>query len=163
MNNAGKTDPDNPPWRAADPRSPRTTPSPEIAEPAAWPTDTTRATDETWRTDTAPGYPADTAAIDETWSSTASAEDDPWPKTRPAAAYAPASARAPGAIPKQRTARPITEPRPQDETPPSDHLDPEREPQTPSWAGPTEFLSQIGRAGDLTPAQAYRAGQGRSW
>jgi hypothetical protein len=33
----------------------------------------------------------------------------------------------------------------------------------PAWAGPTMLLSQVGRAGDLTPAQAYRAGQGPRW
>ncbi len=34
---------------------------------------------------------------------------------------------------------------------------------TPAWAAPTVLLWQVGRAGDLTPAQAYRAGRGRSW
>ena len=33
----------------------------------------------------------------------------------------------------------------------------------PGWMAPTAFLSQVGRAGDLTPAQAFRAGQGRTW
>jgi hypothetical protein len=35
--------------------------------------------------------------------------------------------------------------------------------RAPSWDAPTVALAQIGRAGDLTPAQAYRAGRGRSW
>jgi hypothetical protein len=33
----------------------------------------------------------------------------------------------------------------------------------PAWAAPTVLLSQVGRAGGLTPAQAFRAGRGRSW
>lgn len=32
--------------------------------------------------------------------------------------------------------------------------------RAPAWAVPTVLLSQVGRAGDLTPAQAYRASQG---
>jgi hypothetical protein len=35
--------------------------------------------------------------------------------------------------------------------------------RAPAWDAPTVLLSQVGRAGDLTPAQAYRAGRGRSW
>jgi hypothetical protein len=46
---------------------------------------------------------------------------------------------------------------------------PRREPRrgqhlrAPAWAGPTVLLGQVGRAGDLTPGQAYRAGRGLSW
>ncbi|MBB4760378.1 hypothetical protein BJ971_000934 [Actinoplanes digitatis] len=32
--------------------------------------------------------------------------------------------------------------------------------RAPAWAAPTVLLSQVGRAGGLTPAQAYRASQG---
>ena len=52
---------------------------------------------------------------------------------------------------------------------PSGCPNPQREPHSgqqvraPAWAAPTVLLSQVGRAGDLTPAQAYRAGRGRSW
>jgi hypothetical protein len=35
--------------------------------------------------------------------------------------------------------------------------------RAPAWDAPTVLLFQVGRAGDLTPAQAYRAGRGRSW
>jgi hypothetical protein len=35
--------------------------------------------------------------------------------------------------------------------------------RAPAWDAPTVLLSQVGRAGDLTPAQAYRARQGRRW
>jgi hypothetical protein len=33
----------------------------------------------------------------------------------------------------------------------------------PGWLAPTVPLSQVGRAGDLTPAQAFRASRGRAW
>jgi hypothetical protein len=33
----------------------------------------------------------------------------------------------------------------------------------PAWNAPTVLLFQVGRAGDLTPGQAYRAGRGRTW
>jgi hypothetical protein len=34
---------------------------------------------------------------------------------------------------------------------------------SPAWTAPTMLFSQVGRAGALTPAQAYRADRGRSW
>ena len=52
---------------------------------------------------------------------------------------------------------------------PSGDINPRRLPpsgqqvRAPAWDAPTVLLSQVGRAGDLTPAQAYRAGRGRSW
>ena len=52
---------------------------------------------------------------------------------------------------------------------PSAHINPQREPHSgqqvraPAWAAPTVLLFQGGRAGDLTPGQAYRADRGRSW
>ena len=85
------------------------------------------------------------------------------------------AARPTNAIPRQRATRPINEPYPEDEVSssgaddPPGRIDPWRGPQSdqqvraPVWAGPTVLLSQVGRAGDLTPAQEYRAGRGRSW
>jgi hypothetical protein len=88
------------------------------------------------------------------------AGDGPWPTN--AAVTGDRSWPLSEAVPEDAAWRPSADR-------PSGDINPRRLPpsgqqvRAPAWDAPTVLLSQVGRAGDLTPAQAYRAGRGRSW
>jgi hypothetical protein len=93
------------------------------------------------------------------WPTTeATTANEPWPRTATADPTPPANE----AIADDEAWRPGT-------GDPAGDVNPRRLPhhgqqvRAPAWAAPTVLMSQVGRAGDLTPAQAYRAGRGRSW